>query len=128
MPTNILNLPSVVIDRVDEAEHDYHIYAHALKGPSSCSACMGSEVVGFGRNEQLVKDLPIHGKRVGIYFKTRRFRCKVCSKTFLEQHTDFHPERAMTTRLVDWIGKQAIKRTFASIAEEVGIALGVTRG
>jgi hypothetical protein len=29
---------------------------------------------------------------------------------------------------VDWIGKQAIKRTFASIAEEVGIALGVTRG
>jgi len=127
MPTNILNLPSVVIDRVDEAEHDYHIYAHALKSPSSCSACMGSEVVGFGRNEQLVKDLPIHGKRVGIYFETRRFRCKVCSKTFLEQHSDFHPERAMTTRLVNWIGRQCIKRTFASVAEETGVVEGTIR-
>ena len=27
----------------------------------------------------------------------------------------------MTSRLVKWVGKQAIKRTFASIAEEVGI-------
>jgi len=27
----------------------------------------------------------------------------------------------MTLRLVKWIGKQSIKRTFASLAEEVGI-------
>jgi len=127
MPTNILNLPSVVIDSVDEAEHDYHIYAHALNSPNSCPACMSAEVVGFGRNEQLVKDLPIHGKRVGIYFDTRRFRCKECRKTFLEQHTDFHPERAMTTRLVNWIGRQCIKRTFASVAEETGVVEGTIR-
>ena len=91
MPTNLLNLPTLVIDRFDEAEHDYHIYAHALDSPSHCTACNSGEVVGFGRNEQLVKDLPIHGKRVGIYFDTRRFRCKACGKTFLEQHADFHP-------------------------------------
>jgi len=33
----------------------------------------------------------------------------------------------MTSRLVSWIGKQAIKRTFASIAEEVGITEGSVR-
>ena len=127
MPANILNLSSIVVDRVDEAEHDYHIYAHALNSPSSCPACMSGEVVGFGRNEQLVKDLPMHGKRVGIYFDTRRFRCKICSKTFLEQHADFHPERAMTARLVNWIGRQCIMRTFASIAEETGVVEGTIR-
>ena len=127
MPVNILNLPSIVIDRVDETEHDYHIYAHALNSPSSCPACMGGEVVGFGRNEQLVKDLPMHGKRVGVYFDTRRFRCKECGKTFLEQHANFHSERAMTARLVNWIGRQCIKRTFASIAEETGVVEGTIR-
>ncbi len=33
----------------------------------------------------------------------------------------------MTSRLVSWIGKQAIKRTFASIAEEVGVTEGSVR-
>ncbi len=127
MPANVLNLPSTVIDRFDEAEHDYHIYAHALSNPDSCPACNNTEIVGFGRNEQLVKDLPMHGKRVRIYFDTRRFRCKECGKTFLEQHAEFHSERAMTTRLFDWIGKQCIKRTFASVAEETGVVEGTIR-
>ena len=127
MPINILNLASLVIDKVEESEHDYHIRAHGLNNPEICPTCGGNEIVGFGRNEQLVKDLPIHGKRVGIYFDTRRYRCKVCSKTFLDQHPDFHPERAMTARLVKWIGKQSIKRTFASIAEETGVVEGTIR-
>lgn len=33
----------------------------------------------------------------------------------------------MTNRLVAWIGKQAVKRTFASIAEEVGVVEGTIR-
>lgn len=31
-------------------------------------------------------------------------------------------KRAMTTRLVDWIGKSAIKKTVSGIAEETGVA------
>ena len=32
----------------------------------------------------MVKDLPMHGKRVGIYVNTRRYRCRECNKTFYE--------------------------------------------
>jgi transposase len=83
--------------------------------------------VGFGRREQLVKDLPVHGKRVGVYIDTRRFQCRGCNRTFFEVLPDVDERRAMTTRLVRWIGQQSLKRTFTSIAEEVGIAEGTVR-
>lgn len=127
MPANILNLPRLTVTQVDETEHDYHIKAKASFDPPFCPECKHTGLVGFGRNEQLVKDLPMHGKRVGIYFDTRRFRCKSCGKTFLEKHPDFHPERGMTSRLVAWIGAQSIKRTFASLAEDTGMVEGTIR-
>jgi len=68
-----------------------------------------------------VRDLPKHGKRVGIYIDTRRFQCRACNKTFYELLPDTDEKRMMTSRLVKWIGKQSVKRPFAHIAEEIGI-------
>jgi len=127
MPVNFLNSPFLTVTDVTETDHDYHIKACAAYDPVNCPTCKHTGLVGFGRNEQLVKDLPMHGKRVGIYFNTRRYRCKSCGTTFLEKHHEFHPERAMTNRLVKWIGEQSIKRTFASIAEEIGVVEGTIR-
>jgi transposase len=69
----------------------------------------------------------MHGKRVGIYIDTRRYRCKSCGRTFYETLPEINQKRLMTNRLVAWIGKQAVKRTFASIAEEVGVVEGTIR-
>jgi transposase len=121
MPANILNLQSYLVTAFHENEHDYHIDAEAKLVPSSCPHCELSGLVGFGRREQMVKDLPMHGKRVGLYINTKRFRCRFCTKTFYETLPNIDQNRMMTSRLTAWIGKQAIKRTFASIAEEVGI-------
>ena len=65
--------------------------------------------------------------RVGIYIDTRRYRCKSCGRTFYETLPEINQKRLMTNRLVAWIGKQAVKRTFASIAEEVGVVEGTIR-
>jgi transposase len=97
MPANILNIPRLTVTQVDETNHDYHIKAQASFGSSACPDCKHTGLVGFGRNEQLIKDLTLHGKRVGIYFDTRSFRCNGCGKTFVEHHPDFHPDRAMTS-------------------------------
>lgn len=48
-------------------------------------------------------------------------QCRACSMTFREPLPDVGEKRSMTPRLIEWIGKQAIKRTFASLAEEVVI-------
>ena len=121
MTVNLLNLRRYVVTAIHENDHDYHIRAEVKDLPSSCPHCRSEAIVGFGRREQLVKDLPMHGKRVGIYVNTRRLRCQACGKTFSETLPDVDEKRAMTARLAKWIGEQAIRRTFASIAEEVGI-------
>lgn len=126
MPANILNLPAYAVTALQENEHDYHIDA-AVKAMPVCPHCRGSDLSGFGRREQMVHDLPSHGRRVGLYIDARRFKCNPCSinqgktVTFYEPLPNIDERRAMTSRLTVWIGKQAIKRTFASLAEEVGI-------
>ncbi|KMQ77083.1 transposase, ISL3 family [Candidatus Burkholderia pumila] len=101
MQTNILNLANYRVLKVEEAEHDYHVSVETQAPVVSCVYCQSEKVVGFGRREQLVKDLLMHGKRVGMYVSTRR--------------------------LSDWIGKQSVKRTFASIVDEVGVVEGTVR-
>ena len=120
MPANLLNLPAYTVVALEKSEYDYHIDAEVKRAVTHCIHCQAENPQGFGRREQVVKDLPMHGKRVGIYVTTRRYRCRACTKTFYEPLPDTDEKRAMTTRLGAWMGKQAIKRTFASIADEVG--------
>jgi transposase len=54
-------------------------------------------------------------------------KCRACERTFSEALPGVDEKRAMTTRLVDWIGKSAIKKTFSGIAEEVGVVEGTVR-
>ena len=127
MQTNILNLASYSVLKVEETEHDYHVGVEAKNPASHCLYCKSDSLVGFGRREQLVKDLPMHGKRVGLYVNTRRMKCRACERTFSEPLPDVDEKRAMTIRLVEWIGKSAIKKTFSSIAEDVGVVEGTVR-
>lgn len=127
MPVNILNLPAYVILKVKETDHDYHIHAETTQGAAQCVACQGDNIVGYGRNEVFIKDLPMHGKRVGIYIKGRRFRCRDCGRTFMEKLPAVNGNRNMTDRLVSYIGKQSLGRTFTSIADDVGTSEGTVR-
>lgn len=119
MPTNILNLPDKVV-RV-ETEHDYHVAGSStllasvlLAGPD--------KLMSHGRNEQVIRDLPTHGKRLAIYVDTRCWRCQSYSKTFMETLPAVNAKReAEADRLVRWIGQQSLKRTFASIADDTGL-------
>lgn len=120
MPPDLLNLPAFRVLSVETNEHDYHINAESITSSKECPHCHSANLVGFGRREQMVRDLPMHAKRVGLYINTRRYQCRSCTKTFYEFLPEIDDKRLMTKRLASWIGRQAIKRTFASIADEVG--------
>ena len=121
MPT-LLNLRHLRPLRVEEAEHDYHVHAESTTATEQCAHCNSPGIIGFGRYEVLIRDLPTHGKLVGIYVQRRRFKCRSCGRTFSEALPEVDDKREMTARLVQWIGKQSLKRPFAHIAEECGVA------
>lgn len=127
MPSNILNLRAYTILGSTESEHDYHIKAETASPLMFCSNCNSREVVGYGRVEVLVHDLPMHGKRVGIYVDARRFKCKSCGKTFMEHLPEVNANRWMTERLVKWIGQRSMTHAFTGIAEEIGVTEGTIR-
>lgn len=127
MHINILNLSALRVTAVEEEAHDYHVRAEIVDPPSRCRECGSDRISPWGTREAVIKDLPIHDKRVGIYVQVRRFRCAGCGKTFSESMPAVAENRLMTDRLVRWIGEQSMRRTFTSIAEETGVVEGTVR-
>ena len=124
---NKLNLPQYNILNTTESDHDLHIDAETVSSPKSCLECGSDNVVGGGRQEILIKDTPMYGKRVGIYVKARRIRCLDCGKTLTERLPGVAESQRMTTRLYRWIVERSIDKTFISIAHDVGVSEGTVR-
>ena len=127
MPANILNLPQYRVLRMEETDHDYHVTTEPVNVTSACPHCQSDRLTSWGTRDQVFKDLPMHGKRVGIYINTRRLRCQSCGKTFSQALPVLAENRMMTERLVAWIGQQSLKRTFTSLADETGVVEGTIR-
>ena len=81
---HLLRLPGYTITRLQETEHDYHIALETRSPNRRCPNDHTEHCVGYGRSELLIHDLPMHGKRVGLYIDARRFKCRDCGKTFME--------------------------------------------
>ena len=126
---NILNLPRFKVLEVQESDHDYHIVAEHIPVPQCCPNCgvANPTLKRHGKRDRLFMDLPIHAKRVGILVRRQRYECKECSSTFIESLPDMDVKRLMTKRLVAYIERESLKRTFVSIAEQVGIDEGTVR-
>lgn len=121
---NILNLPRWNVTAVKENAHDYRVEATVPEEtPGYCGKCgsMFAKVYKHGTRQQLVHDLPAHGKRVGILLTRTRYRCQECGQTFLQQLTEVDDGKQMTSRLIRHIEQESLKRTFTSVAGEVGV-------
>ncbi len=120
---NLLDLPHFRILSNKETEFDRQIELETIETPSACPHCgCVSNLYRYGKREQLFMDLPFHGKRIGLLVHRQRYQCRECQQTFLERldHT-IDEKRNATKRLVRYIEKQSLKRTFVSIAEDVGL-------
>src|SRR5579875_2830370 len=116
---DILNLPHFAILEFSENDYDFQIKVETISPPSYCPHC-GSDNNLYRHSN--IMDLPIHGKRVGLLLKRVRYKCRECSQTCLERidHT-VDEKRSCSQRLIAYIEKQSLKRTFVSISEDVGL-------
>lgn len=123
----IRGLPGYLVRRVDEGAKALVIDADVKAEVMPCPHCDSDQVVGFGRRYRTVIDRPTRGRSVQIQLTVRRLQCKACSRTFCERLPGVDEKRFMTDRLVRWIVAQAAKRTYVSIAGEIGVAESTIR-
>jgi len=122
MVVNILNIAEFKVVKFEETEHDYNIRVEMVSPPSYCHHCgCVANLLGHGSKEQVFRDIPSHDRRVTIYLKRKRYRCKDCTKTFLEPLPMLDEKRLMTRRLREYIEKESLVRTFKSLSEELGL-------
>ena len=74
------------------------VTAEPVDVTAACPHCQSDRLNSWGTREQVFKDLPMHGKRVGIYIDTKRLRCQACGKTFSQALPLLAENRMMT----DW--------------------------
>jgi transposase len=117
---NFLHLPGWTVTSVKESANDYLVEASCDEGAGFyyCVKCgeMFTKMYRHGSRKQLLMDLPVHGKRVGIELTRKRYRCTKCGVTFLQQLPDVDERSQMTRRLARYIEQQSIHRTFTSVA------------
>ncbi|WP_186214423.1 transposase family protein [Burkholderia gladioli] len=123
----IRGLPGYLVRHVDEGAKALVIDADVKLEVMPCPHCDSDQVVGFGRRHRTVIDRPTRGRSVQIQLTVRRLQCKACSRTFCEMLPGVNEKRFMTDRLVKWIVAQAAKRTYVSIASEIGVAESTIR-
>jgi len=108
---------------MEESADDYRFLVETTSSPPSyCPKCGAiANLYKHGHKQQLFFDLPMHAKRVGIYVKRQRYKCKECNETFFESLTDMDVNRSVTNRLINWIQQASLEKTFTSVAYDIGV-------
>ncbi len=119
---NILNLPDWEVIELKESEYDYAIHAKYTPEPQACIRCgVIEQLYRHGIKRQRFMDLPVHNKRVGLIVHRQRYHCLACKKTSFQPLPDMADHHSSTKRLLAYIGKESMKRTFVGVADDTGI-------
>lgn len=124
---NILNIPYLNATNEELKDHGYEITAEVASPPDGCLRCGSDELSKYGTKRQVFMDLPKFGKRVGIIVNRQRYRCKDCGFTFFEPLWGIDDDHMCTVRFVEYVQEHSLRRTFTSIADELGISEGTVR-
>ncbi len=123
MTVDLLGLSDIYILTKHEHGEDICLEVETKEGqkPSCHSCAQDDQVYRHGTRQQLVMDLPMHNKRVGLKLTRRRWRCKACKTTFFQPLEWLDDTRRMTRRLVEFIQGEALLRPFTNVAQDVGV-------
>lgn len=117
-----LNLPHWSMLRYDETDEHITMEVEYDKHPTACPSCGAVGALNrFGKFPQTFLDLPVRGHHVGLSVQRQRYRCRECGKTCMQPLPDMDDKRHATRRLVEYVERESVKRTFVSIAQEVGL-------
>ena len=121
LASGVLGKGGWVVDRYQEYEDGrFVIHARCQLILVSCD-CGSDNLISYGTQTQTFHDMPHRMKPTTIVVPRQRLRCKDCGKTQFQYLPHMDSNHMMTHDLKSYIREQSMKRTFTSIAEDVGI-------
>jgi transposase len=116
----LVNLPGVAVMRTEDGP-SLEVHAECEGRPVACLLCGAARVIGHGVLQQVITDLPIRGKAVGIHLARKRWRCPTCGGTFLHPLDWIDDDHRTTRRFVDHVASLSLGRSFSALAREYGV-------
>lgn len=83
----MLNLPSLSIEQTAETATQYDFTVKVISAPPPC--CLDGVVLN-GTKQTMFRDLPIHGRHVGVWVNRQRYKCTGCGKTLYQAVPHMH--------------------------------------
>ncbi len=115
-----INLPGIAVERTEDGPV-FEIHAGCEGRPAACPLCGADRFIGHGVLQQIIMDLPFHGKFAGIHLARNRWRCLACGGTFLHSLDWIDDDHRATRRFVDRVASLSLERSFSDLAREYGV-------
>ncbi len=122
---DLLGLPGWIVQAIQDTDEYLFIEASVSEVPLSCPLCGSARPsYHFGYRIRLIADLPIRMKPVQIRACRRRYRCRDCAGTYVDQLPGVNAQHDATERLMEYIQVHALSltSTFASLARDIGVS------
>jgi transposase len=120
---DLLALPSLSVLSVREtlASLEFDV---ELRDVPCCSHHPAATPIRNGREEPIraVADIPMRGKAVWLTQRRHQYQCRECAARISTRSLDFHPDKAMTKRLVRYVEDAVLRRAITDIASETGLS------
>lgn len=117
--TDILALPNWAVLSVEYGD-ELIINAEYVIQPDCCLKCGSKSFYKHGPKPITYRDSPVRGSPVIINAVLKRYRCKDCGGTFIQQTEGIYPDSRFTVRCMQYIQSQCLRDTFTRIAENIG--------
>lgn len=126
-PVPHLNIPDIVEDECLEPVDDSNYRVFICHGTQPwynkvCPHCgsIRADNNGYTDNPRLVHDVNVGITQIDIVLYVDRAECKDCGKSYSRQFEGIIPGKQMTSRLLDQIRRDAIRRPFREVGDMFG--------
>ena len=113
-----------ITSQAEDAE-GIHLHVEIVGTPPPCPC--GGKLLSNGKRAVMIRDVNVGHKMVGSEVARQRYICKRCSKAYVQNLPGVDPGHLMTSRLVDFIAREGVRRTHTDVANQIGIDEGTVR-
>ena len=122
-----LGMPELKVLEQKELEDRFEVRVMYWREWATCPRCGRRTWKEHDRRVQRKQDRRLRDKPVLLMLVKRRFKCYFCGKVFTEPDGVFGPRRRSSSRLREYLGREALHQTVRRTAQKERVGEGLVR-